>query len=615
MITSEIQSIFNVFNNNHVYEIPDFQRDFVWGEDEVNQLFKDFNEDTEDFTKESSLLDGYLLGNIVLINNDANTTNKIVIDGQQRLTTLSLLYKVLEETIDYRLHRKENSIETMQKWMNMRGELNKGYGLFDDETNFKNPKIQHHKSLEFGSVYRHIIRPDSSSKNSIQQSSQIEEVYEVLKEELSKLSDQELPKFVNYIKHKVMLIVTTAPTLSKAFQLFEILNNRGKDLEPLDLIKNMLLKNLAKEHYSEDERDKFTELWRKFNDNLALNSKKKIESSTFLKHYLVGTTGENIRKDKLFNYYSELNPSKENVLMMVSEMHDVSYTYGKLERKEFDGFIKNTHLLDILFKLLSLKQAQTILIPFYNESEQRKSEVVDLAIRLGASVIFSYTQTNYIEAEIPSLIKKYYATLDREGSDRAYFQFTSELERRIQEKAKLAKDAVATRRFENTRGNYNKKGYDLLRFIEAYGHLDSAVLLTSNRSKKITLEHVMPRTPVNQEFVSASGFTDVEEYKEYVNRIGNFALIHNDENSALSNKSFDQKRLVYARSSIWTTQVLNNKLVSTMKSGKEVNQYEIINNSLFVTTQEDIWTKEAIIERSEKIALYLESILTKSRNQ
>ena len=51
MITSEIQSIFNVFNNDYIYEIPDFQRDFVWGEEEVTQLFKDFNEDTEEFTR------------------------------------------------------------------------------------------------------------------------------------------------------------------------------------------------------------------------------------------------------------------------------------------------------------------------------------------------------------------------------------------------------------------------------------------------------------------------------------------------------------------------------------------------------------------------------------
>lgn len=415
MITSEIQSIFNVFNNNFVYEIPDFQRDFVWGKEEVTQLFKDFYEDTDNLKKEISSLDGYLLGNIVLINNDEHTNNKIVIDGQQRLTTLSLLYKVLEEIIDDRIYQNDQSIEAMKKWMKIRGELDKGYGLFDDGRNFKSSKIQHHKSLEFGSAYRQLIRPDSNSTSILLPSNQIEEVYDNLKEELLKLNDQKLDKFVNYIKNKVVLIVTTAPTLSKAFQLFEILNNRGKDLEPLDLIKNMLLKNLSKDNSSDDERDKFTETWRKFNDNLTINSKKKIESSTFLKHYLVGTTGENIRKDKLFNYYSKLTPSKDEVLMIVSEMHDVSYTYGKLERKEFDGFIKNTLLLDILFKLLSLKQAQTILIPFYNESEQRKSEVVDLAIRLGASVIFSYTQTNYIESEIPSLIKKYYFTLKTEG--------------------------------------------------------------------------------------------------------------------------------------------------------------------------------------------------------
>lgn len=152
----------------------------------------------------------------------------------------------------------------------------------------------------------------------------------------------------------------------------------------------------------------------------------------------------------------------------------------------------------------------------------------------------------------------------------------------------------------------------MLRFIEAYGHSDNTVLLTSNRNKKVTLEHIMPRTPISNELIEASGFEDLEEYKEYVNRIGNFALIGNDENSSLSNKQFDQKRLVYADSSIWTTQVLADRLVSSMKSGKEVQQFERINSYLFMdeSSSSVYWTKDLIIKRSEKLAAYLEAVLT-----
>lgn len=90
-IVSKMSSIQEVLIDKSIpYLIPDFQRDFVWGEEEARQLWDDMREDTDSFNKDQSELEGYLLGNIVLIQ-DNEGNKSVVVDGQQRLTTLTLM--------------------------------------------------------------------------------------------------------------------------------------------------------------------------------------------------------------------------------------------------------------------------------------------------------------------------------------------------------------------------------------------------------------------------------------------------------------------------------------------------------------------------------------------
>lgn len=94
-ITSELKRVKDLLDNKDQFIIPDFQRGFVWAKNEIDILFNDFREDTDNFTIDLNKLPGYLLGNIVFINDeqDMNLASQFeVIDGQQRLTTLTLIF-------------------------------------------------------------------------------------------------------------------------------------------------------------------------------------------------------------------------------------------------------------------------------------------------------------------------------------------------------------------------------------------------------------------------------------------------------------------------------------------------------------------------------------------
>ncbi|ARQ03689.1 hypothetical protein CA207_04310 [Macrococcoides caseolyticum] len=240
-ITSEMISLGQLLlDDNKLFYIPEFQRDFVWKDEQARELINDLKEDTDGFIKDNDDLQGYLLGNIVLIENYKK--RYLVIDGQQRLTTLTLLFKVLYERIDSIIERSEG--KERDKWLKRIGQISNGYQVVDDEDNFKGLRIIHDEGLTFGGFYRDLITDKISEDTLIISDSDnnIREVYNTLSDELSNLNDAQMSKFISYIKNKVKLIVTTAPSEGKAFQLFEVLNDRGRSLEPMDLVKNTFLK-------------------------------------------------------------------------------------------------------------------------------------------------------------------------------------------------------------------------------------------------------------------------------------------------------------------------------------------------------------------------------------
>src|SRR5699024_922213 len=144
--------------------------------------------------------------------------------------------------------------------------------------------------------------------------------------------NKNIENFITYLKDHVYLIETSAISLFKAFQLFEVLNQRGVGLTPLDLIKNMLLKRLVetngeneyiRKRIIESRREEFRELWYKFVSKLELKEDQRrnpINSSTFLKHYLIGKHGKKVTDRKLFEYFSQINLTPINVTDLIKDL-------------------------------------------------------------------------------------------------------------------------------------------------------------------------------------------------------------------------------------------------------------------------------------------------------
>lgn len=607
-ITSLMKDIKGILDNKNQFVIPDFQRSFVWTAEHVDTLFTDFEEDTNNYTDNLDTLPGYLLGNIVLISNENNPTRFDVIDGQQRLTTLTLIFCALNKLfMDIAEETRQNLGANADMWIGHTFSFKEYFRILDNNLQFVDYKILHTQDLDFKETYKSIIKQgalvsdeDNTSANNL------EAVYESILQHLKSIYDNEPQKllyFLQYLTTKVKLIETTAPSIERAFQLFEILNYRGQSLEPLDLLKNYLLKNLtAAPGITQNQIKDFSDSWSQFLKNLKDTGKSKaIETSTFIKHFIIGTKAINVKKKDLFEHFNKGELSANDILQLSSDINSISKVYASINRDPLSNdFLSNDDGMYTLFTLFNTVQIHPLLMPFYNASRVDKVRLVDTAVRYVAAVIFSYTQTNAIEAELPEIIEK---ILHESDPARRLEVAVTELALRTKPYVDLIRALLPVKDFGSKNKKQAPKAFQILKFIELYLNQKDSI----KTNKKIELEHIMPQAADNDDY----SFADEDTRKEYLNHLGNLTLLDKSLNASVKNGNFAEKLDHYKACEFVITRALAEEIDSPVQ-----NQQPLINfqNTYFAVDNPDqiiYWDKTQIDERGQKLVEVLEKLLLK----
>ena len=607
-ITSLMKDIKGILDNKNQFVIPDFQRSFVWTAEHVDTLFTDFEEDTNNYTDNLDTLPGYLLGNIVLISNENNPTRFDVIDGQQRLTTLTLIFCALNKLfMDIAEETRQNLGANADMWIGHTFSFKEYFRILDNNLQFVDYKILHTQDLDFKETYKSIIKQgalvsdeDNTSANNL------EAVYESILQHLKSIYDNEPQKllyFLQYLTTKVKLIETTAPSIERAFQLFEILNYRGQSLEPLDLLKNYLLKNLtAAPGITQNQIKDFSDSWSQFLKNLKDTGKSKaIETSTFIKHFIIGTKAINVKKKDLFEHFNKGELSANDILQLSSDINSISKVYASINRDPLSNdFLSNDDGMYTLFTLFNTVQIHPLLMPFYNASRVDKVRLVDAAVRYVAAVIFSYTQTNAIEAELPEIIEK---ILHESDPARRLEVAVTELALRTKPYVDLIRALLPVKDFGSKNKKQAPKAFQILKFIELYLNQKDSI----KTNKKIELEHIMPQAADNDDY----SFADEDTRKEYLNHLGNLTLLDKSLNASVKNGNFAEKLDHYKACEFVITRALAEEIDSPVQ-----NQQPLINfqNTYFAVDNPDqiiYWDKTQIDERGQKLVEVLEKLLLK----
>lgn len=218
-------------DNKTKYVIPKFQREYIWNKDNWEELLNDILES-----------DGnHFIGSIICINKGSDTFNPELelIDGQQRLTTVSLIfsaiYKLLQEKI-------KNDDELKSELINLKWSLTLKHNRnLRIELSYQNNNHQDYQSVlsEIGIFDFN----DNNLKN--KGNRKIYKAYRYFLGKLENFDEKDLMSLLDKIK-TTMIVKIEVSSHSDAFLLFESLNNRGVPLSAIDLIKNKMLSELEK---------------------------------------------------------------------------------------------------------------------------------------------------------------------------------------------------------------------------------------------------------------------------------------------------------------------------------------------------------------------------------
>jgi hypothetical protein len=239
LVASE-EPLVKIFSSDYDFVIPDYQRPYSWGNEQALQLVDDLVDALERAPDEP-----YFLGSIVLVKDAAHSAAE-VIDGQQRLTTLTIVLAVLRE-----LTTTEGLAAELGRMIVEPGNIVQGLqprprlALRERDRDFFRQRVQAADGIP-GLL---ALPPHAASTDA---QSAIASNARAIHERLSSWSEQQRLDLVQLLGNRTFLVVVSTPDLTSAHRIFSVMNSRGLDLSPADIFKSQVIGALAGTGASED---------------------------------------------------------------------------------------------------------------------------------------------------------------------------------------------------------------------------------------------------------------------------------------------------------------------------------------------------------------------------
>lgn len=520
-ISIQLEGVGSVLKSRR-FKVPAYQRSYAWELDHVNSLLNDIGDAIKNKEKE------YFLGSIVVTG--APNGRFEVVDGQQRLTTVSLLIAAIKEMF-------ENSGD-LEVVSSVKSEF---LASTDRKTKEKEPKLILNETDN--ELYQDLIESIASvdkDKYSRQSHKRLISSANCMLEYMKSLCDKskdpedDLHSWLDYLEGNMKVIVVTAPDDSNAFVIFETLNDRGLELAISDLLKNYLF------HRSGEKIDETKNRWLTMVAILESASDDPLVV-TYLRHFSMAKYGL-IREKELFGVIKKKITNKKMALAFSGELSDSAKTYSALintDHEYWSGHDPAVGAHVATLNLLGMTQIRPLLLAILNKFEKKKIKeafrvLVSVAVRFqivggvgGGSLekIYADTAKSVAEGEISTAkeIIAGFKTLPSDSAFKAAFSIIS-----------ISKQNLA--RF-------------YLRSLEEWAEGVNGEKLPSPDVNKVNLEHVLPITPTPE----WDALFSKDELRAYQNRLGNLAIMASKLNSKIGNESFDAKKMVYMESSFGFT--------------------------------------------------------------
>lgn len=411
-LSAYTRNIDDILTLNRKYVVPRFQREYSWDEVEHETLWKDICDHIKISGSEFTLSD-YFIGSLVLVGDDTKDKVFQIVDGQQRLTTITIIFSALSQR--YRDIGETSLAQSCYSFVEGKDGDYKPFFKLENE----NPKPFMQKRIQFIDILNN--NKNLSLKPSTEEEERLLKAYEFY---YSRLSENNLKEkfgnqfdYVNMLKIirdqiiKFKTIFITVNTMEEAYTIFETLNAKGKDLLTIDLIKNKIFKLLNGEHPDDDAKTYWSNLKK------TLNSRnKRINISVFLRHYWISKY-DFVTESKIYESFNRRIEESENEYnLFLTDLLDSAKSYCLISNPDIKDWLMMEEK-EIYYSLSALNtfdvvQPRPLILALFDARKRKILNVNDVRETLKYIEKFHFLFSGITSSRASGLEGKY-STLSR----------------------------------------------------------------------------------------------------------------------------------------------------------------------------------------------------------
>lgn len=520
-----------LIGNGLTYRIPRFQRDYSWTEDEWEDLWADILGTIQEGGEPA-----HYMGYLVLQSEDDKSFD--VIDGQQRLTTLTLIVlaalKNLKRLVDEKVQPDQNQQRLQQ--------IRQTYiGYLDPVTLVSRTKLTLNRNndsyfqtylVSLGHLPQRGFR---ASEHSLRKA--FEWFEKKVREHARKAGGDEgvaLASLVETMSDRLFFTVISVTDELNAFKVFETLNARGVRLSSTDLLKNYLFSVLHRETDHAHEMQVLEDRWEAMVTRLGSES-----FPDFLRvHWISRKTF--VRQSELFKTIRGKVTSREAVFELLRGMEEDMDTYLGLTNPEASQWLPDLRSHAQKLRMFSVRQPFPLIV-----AGHRKLPAADFATLLKACVTISFRYNVIGSQPTNEQERVYYAAAQKlsSGEIASASQVLDAL------KAVYPADAAFKAAFaDKIIRTTNSRNLRIVRYVLCALEKQANGAEPDFESDAFNVEHVLPQNPG----AGWEVFSD-EEAEAMTYRLGNMALMVKGANKDVGNAAFTAKKPVLAASAFELT--------------------------------------------------------------
>lgn len=541
------------------YHIPDYQREYAWGDDELG----DFWDDLESAMNDNDGMP-HFFGQIV-VHDDEKAKYKYIIDGQQRTITSVIFLRTLQLFYEEIYDQTKNRDADVQ-----RSDIT---SLYIGRYTSKGNKLHLILNALDNDYFRDNIqlgRPNFKNKEKKKSHERMRKAftffYEKIQNVMSKYSDSEtddkiecLDGYYDTFVKRFKVLYMEATKLEEAFVIFETLNARGRDLETSDLLKNYIFSQSKDISLAQKK-------W-----NSMVGTLDKADPTKYIRHFW-NSCHEFTRDKALYRTISKNITTPKGSKNLLDELERCAAYYHAMAVPGENVAFQNEKLVNSLKALKTLKARS--FYPVVLAMKQADTAFSEEDIALVVSTIESYMLRNFtICGKVANQSERFFAAT-------AKSIYNGELDVVADICAKVKEQMVTDEEFVNSFEGWvaSKSEKEIVRYIlsKIHRYIDKGLEINPDTSE-VHIEHIMPIDRSQWE-------VDPEVHEAYLWRLGNLMLLSGPINISISNKPFDDKKGGY--------------LTSKIEPNKAVGECSV-------------WGADEIVARQKSLANYAAAIWAK----